>query len=53
MDEYYLADGARAVGPHSLRELQELYSMAAINTVQRRSVSVAKQAGKLWALSVT
>jgi hypothetical protein len=32
MDEYYFSDGSRAVGPHSLRELQELFAMASIKS---------------------
>lgn len=30
MDEYYYFDGQDVVGPHSLRELQEMYAMIAI-----------------------
>jgi hypothetical protein len=30
MEAYYYSDGQRAIGPHNLRELQELYALSAI-----------------------
>lgn len=32
MEEYYYFDGQKVLGPHNLRELQELYSLAVINS---------------------
>ena len=32
MDVFYYYDGNKVVGPHSLREMQEMYAMATINT---------------------
>src|SRR5262245_41382392 len=32
MDKFYFFDGQSVIGAHSLREMQEMYAMATINT---------------------
>lgn len=44
MDEFYFSDGARAVGPHSLRELQELFALGSLQS----STPVFRRGESAW-----